>query len=186
LSDAAHRLQALPSRPEAQLAGVLETAIAHKRRKGSLVQAYIRSQISVEAWQEALRMVARRRLPLIFVCHTGAGQPHAHDYESLAQASQTPHIHVDSGDALAVYRVVQEATGRARRGLGSTLIECRLDASAESVASDAFADMERHLAAKGVFSVSWKDEIEAAFSQELETVLRSAERHTNSRAENQL
>lgn len=180
LSDAAHGLQALSSRPEAQLADILEAATVCKRRKGSLVQAHIRSKIPADTWEQTLRIAARRRLPLIFICHTGAGQPQAHDYEFLTQASQTPHIHVDGGDALAVYRVVQEATGRARRGLGATLIECRIDESAESVALGAFLSMEDHLAAKGVFSTAWKDETETAFAQQLETALHSAEKHLTS------
>jgi len=182
LSDNSHQLLALPLRPEAQFASVVEAAAAHKRRKGSLIQAYIGNEPAADAWQAPLRLAARRRLPLVFICRTNLTQPGLNDFEALAQTAQTPYIHVDGGDALAVYRVAQEATGRARRGLGPTLIECRLQTTGKSGgASDPFAAMERHLTAKGIFSADWKHEIEAAFTQQLEGALNSAEQRTAAR-----
>lgn len=187
LSDGAYHLEALPSRPDSQLASALETAITHKRKKNSLALAYIGSEVSAAAWQQALEPAARRRLPVLFVCRTSTQQPQPADLLALAHASQTPHIYVDGGDALAVYRVAQEATGRARRKLGPTLIECRLESSppstgagTSSLESDPFAAMERHLAAKGIFSPAWKQEVEAAFTQQLESALLSATGRTAS------
>lgn len=172
LSDPAHRLQLLPSQPGSQLAAVVEAAAAHKRRKGSLALACIGSEPPVEAWEQALQLAGRRRLPLLFLCRSGSAQPDAPDFSALAQTTQTPHIYVDGSDALAVYRVAQEATGRARRGLGATLIECHIDT--RTLEPDPFAAMERHLAAKGVWSLAWKQETEAAIAQELEAALHSA------------
>jgi TPP-dependent pyruvate/acetoin dehydrogenase alpha subunit len=187
LSDSAHGLNALPARPESQLEKAIEAAVAQKRRKGTLALAYIAGSASYAAWQQALLLAAGRCLPLVLVCRTGSAfasddaAQQAVDFSALASASEVPHIHVDGGDALAIYRVAQESTGRARRRIGPALIECRIEKNA--VVDESFAAMERHLAAKGVFTPAWQQETESAFARQFEAALFSARRRADSHSQ---
>lgn len=185
--DDARRLRLLSANAETQLAIALETAIAHKRRKGSLTILYATGSAPLAAWEKTLELAGRRRLPMLIVCRTPLlyertnAIPLQGTLGSLAQASGIPHIIVDGSDALAVYRVAQEANGRARRGIGATLIECQLDAPAEptsqrSTTPDPIAGMERHLFAKGIFTPEWRREILEAFAHSLDTALSTASR----------
>ena len=198
LGDSTHHVQALPARPQAQLAAILETATAHKRKKGSLALAFLSRELPTETLREALKTASRRRLPLLLVCRTNSTLAGAEDLNTLAQASEIPHIYIDGSDALALYRVAQEATGRARRRLGPTLIECCIESTRPknpdnsnphnrnsdnpNLEADPFTAMERHLTAKGAFSLAWQQETEAAFAHKLESALLSVDRKKTARA----
>ena len=85
-----------------------------------------------------------------------------------------PGITVDGNDAVAVYRVAQEATERARSGGGPTLIEAQIFPGYGF--SDPIAAMESYLTGKGLFSEGWKKEIMALFQRELDAAVDVAER----------
>ena len=185
--DATHHVAALSSDLEAHPSSAIEAALNHKRKKGSLAILYTNGGASIDAWEKALQLAGRRRLPLLMVCRTPAihtpseAIPRDGSLESLAQASGIPHILVDGSDALAVYRVAQEANGRARRGIGATLIECQTENSAPisaatkpSVSLHPIAGMERHLAAKGIFTPEWKEDMQATFTRQLNTAFAAA------------
>ena len=182
LREDALRLCALPSDPAKHPAIALEAALAHKRRKGTLAIVYTAGCTSLAGWEKVLQAAGSRRLPLLIVCRTPflplptAAVPAEGTLESLAHANGIPQILVDGRDALAVYRVAQEAAGRARRGIGATLIECQSEGAAQLDAADPIAGMERHLASKGIFSPEWKQEAISAFAQQLDAAFAAASR----------
>ncbi|MGD9891617.1 MAG: thiamine pyrophosphate-dependent dehydrogenase E1 component subunit alpha [Dehalococcoidia bacterium] len=84
-------------------------------------------------FHEALNISSAWKLPLIFVCENnlyGAGNSIddvrvVPDIALHASAYGMPGIAVDGNDVLAVDETAREAVGRARRGEGPTLIECK-------------------------------------------------------------
>jgi TPP-dependent pyruvate/acetoin dehydrogenase alpha subunit len=105
-----------------------------------------------------------------------------------------PGITVDGNDAVAVYRVAQEAIERARCGGGPTLIEAQTSRGyrhaeidpanyraptevEERESTDPIAAMERYLTGKDLFSEAWKNEITEGFQRELDAAIEVAENH---------
>lgn len=187
----------------AQLNRCTDIALANQRAKNDhVVMAFLdEDSISLGERHHALNFSGQQRLPIVFVRHasnlsarsasvnigsTGNGpSPEAVEYGF-------PTIAVDSSDAVAVYRVAQEAVERARCGGGATLIEAETisgyeptemdrshyqaaDEVEESKSSDSIAAMERYLAGKDLFSEGWKKEIAAAFQEELEAAVDAVE-----------
>jgi len=176
-------LRILPDNLEEQLAAGRDAALVHKRKKASLTVLYTTEGASSTAWKETLEVAGRRRLPLLIVCRTRLrnepteAAPVEGTLGSFAQANDIPHIFVDGRDALAVYRVAQEAMGRARRRIGATLIDCQLaDSDKTFTAIDPLTAMEGHLAAKGLFSSEWKEETLARFEDQLDKAFVKAAR----------
>lgn len=86
---------------------------------------------------------------------------------------------VDRNDAVAVYRVAQEAIRRARQGHGPAFIECRAWAppsrsNSANIArtNDSFEDplirMESHLRSKNLWSDNWKSKLVEKFIRQLD------------------
>jgi len=66
---------------------------------------------------------------------------------------------VDADDAVALYRVAQEAIARARIGGGAALMECvpfRVEGSKHQKA-DAIEELERYMLARGVTTKRWME-----------------------------
>ncbi|MEO8097077.1 MAG: thiamine pyrophosphate-dependent dehydrogenase E1 component subunit alpha [Acidobacteriota bacterium] len=82
---------------------------------------------------ETLNLAALYRLPLVFVCENNLYSSHLHWEErriadNLDQAGtfhSVPGVRVDGNDVESVYSAARFAVGRARSGLGPTLLECR-------------------------------------------------------------
>ncbi len=85
------------------------------------------------AFHEGVNMAGIWNLPVVFVCENNlyatevplayaAANP---DIASRAAAYRLPGVAVDGNDVLAVWQAAGDAVGRARAGLGPTLIECR-------------------------------------------------------------
>lgn len=82
---------------------------------------------------EAMNLASIWKLPVVFVCeNNGYAQTtpaHYHcaaeDIADRATAYNMPGFSVDGTDLFAVYEAAQEAIGRARRGEGPTLVECK-------------------------------------------------------------
>jgi TPP-dependent pyruvate/acetoin dehydrogenase alpha subunit len=122
---------------------------------------------SLELWSEALEFAGAHELPILFVCQSrdgdANGQLSADEIGERAEAAKIPAMPVDGSDVVAVYRVAYESIGRARRGRGPTVIDCRMGAGA-----DAIAQMETYLGRKGIFREERKREVLASFEKELE------------------
>jgi TPP-dependent pyruvate/acetoin dehydrogenase alpha subunit len=103
-----------------------------------------------------------------------------------ADASFYPRIPVDGCDAVAVFRVAQEAIRRAREGHGPAVIECLTSrggrtandgerASTTYTAQDPVTFMEQYLRRRDLWSDAWSRAIAAAFDHELSEALASIE-----------
>jgi hypothetical protein len=108
-------------------------------------------------WQEALSYATQARLPLILIVAdvetaSRSSNPKAISWASiskLAKPLKLPVLTVDGADAVAVYRVMQETTHRARMGDGAAVIWCHLPAK-HSSATDPIRNMQRYLAARNL------------------------------------
>jgi 2-oxoisovalerate dehydrogenase E1 component len=85
------------------------------------------------AFHEGLNMASIWKLPVLFVCENNefatevpfqyaSGNP---SVAARAEGYGLPGVAVDGNDVLAVWEAANEAVGRARRGGGATLIECK-------------------------------------------------------------
>lgn len=139
------------------------------RRKPGLVLSFVGESESLVPALATLSFAATHKLPLVVVAQHNLGKlrkkdsPHDLTYEVLGAglAGMT----VDGSDAMAVYRVTQEAMYRARHEGGPTLIECKTCHKAAVPASlrpwvqgDAIAYMEQQLRARGF----WLDRLRRA------------------------
>lgn len=186
----------------AQLAMCTEIAFANQRKKnGNVVMVFFgEGSVGLSAWHDALKLAGQRSLPIVFVrqSNLAAGsvsvklEGTGHDTSCDAVGYGFPGITVDGNDAVAMYRVAQEAIERARSGGGPTLIEAETFpgygpteiARAQYRATDEveewescgpIAVMERYLIGKSLFSEGWKKEIIAAFQRELDAAMYAAE-----------
>jgi acetoin:2,6-dichlorophenolindophenol oxidoreductase subunit alpha len=69
-----------------------------------------------------------------------------------------PGIPVDSGDAVALYRVAQESLGRTRGGDGPVLIECvelRVGGKSAGASVDPLVQMKEFLLSRKVVTKAW-------------------------------
>ena len=84
-------------------------------------------------FHEALNFASIHSLPVVFVVENNgyaisvpiSKQMHIQDIADRATAYGMPGVVVDGNDLLEVYRVAHEATERARRGEGPTLVEAK-------------------------------------------------------------
>ncbi|HET6844459.1 MAG TPA: thiamine pyrophosphate-dependent enzyme [Candidatus Angelobacter sp.] len=114
--------------------------------------------------QEALGFAAKNKLPIVFVLpSTPQSSGQSRDYE-------IPSITVDGKDAVAMYRVSQEAVRRAREGHGPALIYCAGLRATQAASEDPLAHMENYLRQKKLWSDAWKRKIADGFRQELKQV----------------
>ncbi|MEX2358117.1 MAG: dehydrogenase E1 component subunit alpha/beta [Pirellulaceae bacterium] len=110
-------------------------AYSFKLRKSSHVAVAFFGDGAVNngAFHEGLNMASIWKLPVLFVCENNefateipfsyaSGNPSVSD---RGPAYGMPGVEVDGNDVTEVYRVAQEASARARRGGGPTLIECK-------------------------------------------------------------
>jgi TPP-dependent pyruvate/acetoin dehydrogenase alpha subunit len=138
--------------------GVALACQADKKSK-KVVVAFSSTLSGVQ--QEALGFAAKNKLPIVFVLpNTPPSGDKARDYE-------IPSIIVDGKDAVAVYRVSQEAVRRAREGHGPALIYCAGLRATQVASEDPLAHMENYLRQKKLWSDAWKRKIADDFRQEL-------------------
>jgi pyruvate dehydrogenase E1 component alpha subunit len=104
------------------------------RKGGSVAVAFFGDGAANEgAFHEALNLAAVWRLPAVFVCENNAYGFSTHyrrtmlleDIADRASAYGMPGRVVDGMDLAAVFAAAGEAVGRARRGQGPTLLECK-------------------------------------------------------------
>ena len=84
-------------------------------------------------FHESMNFASLKRLPVVFVCENNFYATYSHqsarqcadNIYQRAEAYRMPGFRIDGNNVLEVYGTTREATGRARRGEGPTLIECR-------------------------------------------------------------
>ena len=124
-----------------------------------------------EFWRHAVSFCAARQLPIVFVIARHPQEaPNDVDLRSAAQQF-LPAIAVDGNDVVAVYRVTEESTRRARQGLGPSLIECRLEAG-----KDPLVFMENYLRQRNFWSDAWKEELERSLRDKSHTSIKTRPR----------
>ena len=113
-------------------------------------------------WSDALRWAHRDRLPfLLIVTDDGTRAlskvtprhapallwPH---FTKLAHGIHLPHFPVDGEDAVAVYRVMQETSARARSGGGPSVIWAMLSAEALAPRQQPLKRLEAYMTSRGI------------------------------------
>jgi TPP-dependent pyruvate/acetoin dehydrogenase alpha subunit len=177
-------------------------ALAYKmQKKPNIVMALSgEGSTSLGFWHEAVNFAGVHRLPIVYVIQNNLWaesvnvrlQTAVKDLSVKAQAYGFPGITVDGNDAVAVYRTAREAIARARSGGGPTLIECKtyrwyghseIDPakyrSSEELEAwklkDPIPAMERYLTEQGMWQDSWKQELAAQFTKEIDEAVAFAE-----------
>jgi TPP-dependent pyruvate/acetoin dehydrogenase alpha subunit len=132
-------------------------------KKDSVVLCLAISDEEPDCWWNALRFSAGQKLPVVFVlAHEIEKQPRDAGDLRLRAQKLAPAITVDGNDVVAVSRVAEESTRRARQGLGPSLIECLLDSR-----HDPLLFMENYLKQRTLWSDSWKQGLVRRFSHDL-------------------
>jgi TPP-dependent pyruvate/acetoin dehydrogenase alpha subunit len=163
-----------------------KVALASKREEnGNVVIAFSSAAATAsESWRQALKIAARRSLPIIFVVENNpwAGAQSKNGSGNLSLKTQTDgltRITVDGNDVVAVYRVAYESLERVRRGGGAVLIEAKPYRQHGQVLlngdRDPLTHMEQYLTAKKLFTARWKNGIAREFSRELGAVVKELE-----------
>lgn len=121
----------------------------------------------------AARLAEKQRLPILFAFL----QDDAKAALSIkARRYGIPGMPVDRDDAVAVYRVAQEAIARARSGGGPTLVECMRYVFPQQRNQSAIATMERLLQRKGLFTARWKRSLIADLRRQLAAARKKTKR----------
>ena len=136
--------------------------------------------------REAVCFSAMYKLPIVHLIdntqgdrlHVASANPGSRRADGASSFEGLPCFLVDCNDAVAVYRVAQEAIRRARQGHGPAFIECRAwaapsrSSSATAFTNDNFEDplirMESHLRSKNLWSDNWKSKLVEKFIRQLD------------------
>jgi pyruvate dehydrogenase E1 component alpha subunit len=177
-----------PSSPTASSQGKLyaaagNVALASKREEnGNVVVAFSSAAAAAsESWRQALKIAARRSLPIIFVVENnpwGSAQSKngSGNLSLKPQTAGLTSITVDGNDVVAVYRVAYESLERVRKGGGAVLIEAKPYRQHGQVLlngdRDPLTHMEQYLTAKKLFTARWKNGIAQQFKRELGAVVK--------------
>ena len=160
-------------------------------------QAAILVSADPSAWgdtlHEAVSVSAAYKLPVVYIVSgghvddPGSANPNGQSQERQKFASHLglPSFLVDVTDAVAVYRVAQEAIRRARQGHGPAFIECKTCVPATSSSNiearsseDPLSRMEAHLRSKKLWSDTWKVKLVQTFMRQLDRATTVARQET--------
>jgi len=172
----------------AQMNRLTGAAWAFKLQKKPQVALFLSGDRSSSTdWlRDAVRFSATYKLPIVHVVENTQGDRlHVANLDRGSRSADgasilegLPCFVVDRNDAVAVYRVAQEAIRRARQGHGPAFIECRIWAAATrsstttALANAGFEDpltrMEGHLRSKNLWSDKWKLRLFEKFTRQLD------------------
>ncbi len=126
--------------------------------KPSVVVAYTAAdELTPKEWKRLLTAATDGALPLVIVATPG--QTDISGIVKRMGAKAVVVIPVDAGDAVAIYRVMQETLVRARADGGVVVVEC-IDCRVDPVKL-----MGSQLVKKKICTQRWVDGVEAAFSR---------------------
>ena len=189
-----------PSTLAARLHISTGVALAYKmQKKPNVVMIFSGGDATaLSSWRESVAFAVARKLPVVHVVQDDLGdesvasRPHTTARDSDSSAGAIPRLIVDGTDAVAVYRVAQEAVRRAREGHGPALIECKnwrwvghSDVSPtpspsnpiqEPGLADPLLSMEAYLKKRGLWSDAWKEQLVRSFSKEFAAAVKRAAR----------
>jgi TPP-dependent pyruvate/acetoin dehydrogenase alpha subunit len=137
-------------------------------KTGAIVMVFIDdARTLLRDVRKILRFIGEHDLPLILVM-----LPAQRRIENVWMQFKTfaiPGIPVDGNDAVAVYRVAQEAIARARSGGGPTLIEC----AQLQTEVDGLKQLEKLLHGKGLWSATQKRNVASKFRKQLSSAFKA-------------
>jgi pyruvate dehydrogenase E1 component alpha subunit len=170
-------------------------ALAYKmQKKPNVVMVFSGDDATaLSSWHESVAFAVARKLPVVHVVQddlgdeTLASRPHTIVKDSDSSTGFIPRLIVDGTDAVAVYRVAQEAIRRARQGHGPVLIECKTrrwvghsdvgptpspaNANHDRGGSDPLLSMEAYLKQRGLWSDAWKERLVRNFTKEFDAAI---------------
>jgi TPP-dependent pyruvate/acetoin dehydrogenase alpha subunit len=119
-------------------------------------------EASNDSWRKAFTVAAAQELPVIFVV-LPSPNPKSKDQgkagvSGIAHRCGVPGIHVDAGDVIALYRVVQESWMKIRGGGGPVLIEgvpFHVQGEKRPAAADPIAQLGEYLLSRRVCTQAW-------------------------------
>jgi len=134
----------------------------HTAATDRLSVAFVEAGTSQPGWTDALRWAYRDRLPLLLVVaddgtHISRKRPARStpyllwpELTKLAHGIHLPHFPVDGEDAVAVYRVMQETSARARSGGGPSVIWAILGPGRPASRQQPLKRLEAYMAVRGI------------------------------------
>jgi len=128
--------------------------LQRQARGGAVLVWVYADDLSKSQWRRILSLTASGHLPLILIVlprGPGSGQVHsiARALAKETGAEVIPVIPVDGTDAIALYRVSQEALGRTRSEGGLVVIECLASDK------DPVSVLAKHLCSKKICKTEW-------------------------------
>lgn len=127
-----------------------------------LTSAFVEAGSTETGWADALRWALRDRLPFLLIVAdngtTAVGRRSSRtaapllwpEITKLGKSLHLPHFPVDGEDAVAVYRVMQETSARARSGGGPSVIWGMLNSERLSPGQQPVKRLEAYMAARGI------------------------------------
>ena len=124
--------------------------------------AFTHARAPETGWADALRWAHRDRLPFLFIVDDDGTQSvkkrASHnapplvwpELTKLAHGLHLPHFPVDGEDAVAVYRVMQETSVRARSGGGPSVIWAMLGAKRPAPRRQPLTRLDAYMVARGM------------------------------------
>ncbi len=186
-----------------QIPQAVGAAFAMKKRKASSIAIGFCGDgaTSEPDFHAAMTFASALRAPVVLVCqnnHWSISVPTARQTASKTiavkgRAYGIPSVRVDGNDLLAVYKVLSDATARARRGDGPTFVEAltyrigahstsddptryRADAEVEAwKQKDPVLRLSKHLRHLGVIDDAWEKTVDEELAAEIGAVINEVE-----------
>jgi hypothetical protein len=146
---------------------------ADAQQAGVVVFYLLPDQLPTPLLRKALTYAREKALPVLFVVLPAPtpkdAQGTTSSISSVALRSGVPGMPVDAQDAVAIYRVAQEAIGHARIGGGPALIESMQfvveGGKKRGSAHDAVAGLQQYILQRRVATRAWMDREAASFAK---------------------
>jgi TPP-dependent pyruvate/acetoin dehydrogenase alpha subunit len=130
-------------------------------------------EVTPGLWRRTLAYVAEQELPVLFVVLPAVGRlstVKAGGMTAICLRHGIPGIAVDADDAVAIYRVAQEALGRARMGGGPVLMECVpfvLEGARglHKASMDAIRGLEHYMLGRHIATKKWMERETKSFAK---------------------
>lgn len=155
-------------------AGAVKTGGNDPQQAGVAIVYARAGEMAPRIWRKVLTYASIEALPILFVVlPTENSRPDSRTGTMSAIALQhgIPGMPVDCEDAVAIYRVAQEAIGRARDDGGPALIECvhfaLQDRRPARKGPDALATLGEYLQSRRVANQAWMDRETNAFRRRI-------------------
>lgn len=165
-----------------QLGAAIGAAQALKaQRGGGVMWVFSAARRDPALWREVLGDAGRQDLPIVFLLWSGQvsgarGMMPLGGISDRARQWGVPGIPADAADGVALYRVLSEASLRARSGDGPTLVEgviWRLEGKRTQSPADPLLALSLSLLARGAATTRWQAGVARRFRTKLQALERT-------------